>query len=56
VPGSGLVAWQAPHPSAPQSAQLQPGLPIQVVERLGAWARVVASNGWWGWVDGRLLP
>ena len=56
VPASGLVAWQAPHPSAPQSAQLQPGLPLQVVERLGAWARVVASNGWWGWVDGRLLP
>jgi 5,10-methylenetetrahydrofolate reductase len=56
VPAGGMLAWQAPHPSAPQSAQLQPGLPIQVVERLGAWARVVASNGWWGWVDGRLLP
>jgi 5,10-methylenetetrahydrofolate reductase len=56
VPSGGLAAWQAPHPAAPQAAQLQPGLPIQVVERLGAWARVVASNGWWGWVDGRLLP
>jgi methylenetetrahydrofolate reductase (NADPH) len=56
VPPGGLAAWQAPHPAAPQAAQLQPGLPIQVVERLGAWARVVASNGWWGWVDGRLLP
>jgi hypothetical protein len=56
VPAGGMVAWQAPHPSAPQTAQLQPGLPIQVVERLGAWARVVASNGWWGWVDGRMLP
>jgi methylenetetrahydrofolate reductase (NADPH) len=55
VPAGGMVAWQAPHPSAPQSARLQPGLPIQVVERLGAWARVVASNGWWGWVDGRML-
>jgi 5,10-methylenetetrahydrofolate reductase len=56
VPAGGMVAWQAPHPSAPQSARLHPGLPIQVVERLGAWARVVASNGWWGWVDGRMLP
>ena len=56
VPAGGMVAWQAPHPSAPQSARLQPGLPVQVVERLGAWARVVASNGWWGWVDGRMLP
>jgi 5,10-methylenetetrahydrofolate reductase len=56
VPAGGMAAWQAPHPSAPQSAQLQAGLPIQVVERLGAWARVVASNGWWGWVDGRMLP
>ena len=56
VPAGGMVAWQAPHPSAPQTAQLQPGLPVQVVERLGAWARVVASNGWWGWVDGRMLP
>lgn len=56
VPGGGLQAWQAPHPQAPHSARLDPGLPIQVVERLGAWARVVASNGWWGWVDGRLLP
>jgi 5,10-methylenetetrahydrofolate reductase len=56
VPPGGMTAWQAPHPSAPQSAQLQAGLPIQVVERLGAWARVVASNGWWGWVDGRVLP
>ena len=56
VPGEGLQAWQAPDPSAPQTARLAPGLPVQVVERLGAWARVVASNGWWGWVDGRLLP
>jgi 5,10-methylenetetrahydrofolate reductase len=56
VPAGGMAAWQAPHPSAPQTAQLQAGLPVQVVERLGAWARVVASNGWWGWVDGRMLP
>jgi hypothetical protein len=56
VPAGGMQAWQAPHPQAPQSASLQPGLPVQVVERLGDWARVVASNGWWGWVDGRILP
>jgi len=28
---------------------------VKVVERAGAWARVVCSNGWTGWVDGRLL-
>jgi 5,10-methylenetetrahydrofolate reductase len=56
VPGGGMLAWQAPHPQAPQTARLQPGLPVQVVERLGDWARVMASNGWWGWVDGRMLP
>jgi SH3-like domain-containing protein len=35
---------------------LAAGLPVAVVERRGGWARVVASNGWSGWVDGSRLP
>jgi hypothetical protein len=30
-------------------------LELVVVERAGDWARVVAVNGWSGWVDGRRL-
>jgi hypothetical protein len=30
-------------------------LDLMVVQRVGDWARVVASNGWTGWVDARLL-
>jgi SH3-like domain-containing protein len=31
------------------------GVPVQVVERSGDWARIVTSNGWTAWVDGRRL-
>jgi hypothetical protein len=31
------------------------GLDLQVIQRVGDWARVVAVNGWSGWVDARLL-
>ncbi len=30
-------------------------LELVVVELAGDWARVVAVNGWTGWVDGRRL-
>jgi hypothetical protein len=30
-------------------------LELVVIERAGDWARVGASNGWSGWVDGRRL-
>jgi hypothetical protein len=55
VPAQGLRAWQAPDPSGPVVANLAPGLPIQVSEVRGAWARVICSNGWTGWIDGRLI-
>ena len=45
----------APDPAGPVVANLAPGLPIQVAEVRGAWARVVCSNGWVGWIDGRLI-
>lgn len=56
VPGGGLRTWPQPDPKSLEGPRLDPGLPIQVAERKGAWARVVASNGWSGWVDGRLIP
>ncbi len=55
VPPQGLRAWGAPDPSGPVVANLAPGLPIQVVEVRGAWARVICSNGWTGWIDGRII-
>jgi hypothetical protein len=55
VPAQGLRAWGAPDPSGPVVANLAPGLPIQVTEVRGAWARVVCSNGWTGWIDGRII-
>lgn len=57
VPPSGLDARSAPDPSAPVAARLDPGLPVAVTERQGDWARIVCTNGWVAWVDGRgLLP
>ena len=55
VPPQGLRAWGAPDPAGPVVATLAPGLPIQVSEVRGAWARVICSNGWTGWIDGRII-
>ncbi|MDQ3447833.1 MAG: PrsW family glutamic-type intramembrane protease [Chloroflexota bacterium] len=55
VPDSTLQAWAAPDPSRPPIATLAARLDVRLVERTGDWARVVASNGWTGWVDARLL-
>jgi RsiW-degrading membrane proteinase PrsW (M82 family) len=55
VSAQGMAAWAAPDPAQPPTAQLAPGVQLVVVEAQGAWARVQGSNGWIGWVDGRLL-
>jgi hypothetical protein len=56
VPATGLPAWGAPDAAAAPVAQLPPGTELLLAEALpNGWARVVASNGWTGWVDGRLL-
>ncbi len=55
VPAQGMPAWAGPDGSVAPVATLGAGLPLAVVEGLGAWAHVTASNGWSGWVDGRLL-
>ncbi|MFE9436145.1 hypothetical protein [Streptomyces sp. NPDC006640] len=54
VPQDGLPAWETPDPSRPTVA-LDALLPVQLVDRLGDWGRVVCANGWSAWVDGRLL-
>ena len=50
-----MAAWAAPDPSLPVSVTLAGQLEVAVVERSGDWSRVVAVNGWTGWVDGRRL-
>jgi SH3-like domain-containing protein len=55
VPAPGLLAWTHPDPTAEPVATLAAGVELRVVAESGAWARVVAANGWEGWVDGRAL-
>jgi RsiW-degrading membrane proteinase PrsW (M82 family) len=55
VPATGMAAWDAPDGSRPPSVTLAGGVQLTIVEQQGAWARVMGSNGWTGWVDGRLL-
>ncbi|MGW1029623.1 hypothetical protein ACWD4J_39090 [Streptomyces sp. NPDC002577] len=54
VPQDGLPSWETPDATRP-SAALDGLLPVQLVDRRGDWGRIVCSNGWSGWVDGRLL-
>ncbi|SDD17589.1 hypothetical protein [Streptomyces prasinopilosus] len=54
VPGDGMPAWEALDPAGPVVG-LDPLLPVRLVERRGDWSRVLCSNGWSAWVDGRLL-
>jgi hypothetical protein len=54
VPREGMATWSAPDGAQP-SAPLDPLLPVELIDRRGDWARVLCSNGWSAWVDGRLL-
>lgn len=55
VPPDGMAAWSSPDGTVQPVAQLGARTELEVVSQLGAWAEVRASNGWVGWVDGRLL-
>ena len=55
VPTPGMLAWLHPDPAEEPAATLAAGVELRVVGESGAWARVVAANGWEGWVDGRAL-
>jgi hypothetical protein len=50
-----MRAWETPNGTGPPAATLDPYLEVQVVERRNDWARIVCSNGWEAWVDGRRL-
>src|SRR4051812_12900121 len=54
VPAGGLPTWANPDTPAPGAA-LDAGLEVEVTETRDDWARVVCSNGWAAWVDGRRL-
>jgi hypothetical protein len=54
IPAEGMTAWSSPDPTS-SSVAVAGGLPVTVAERNGGWARVVAANGWSGWVDGSRL-
>ncbi|WP_369194134.1 hypothetical protein [Streptomyces djakartensis] len=54
VPQHGMPAWEAPDPSRP-TVDLDPLLPVQLLERRGDWGHVLCFNGWSAWVDGRGL-
>ena len=56
VPHTGMPAWSQPDPRVNPVTQLGPSLDVMVVEwQPSGWARIVCSNQWSGWVDGRLL-
>jgi len=55
VPPQGMQAWAAPDPAGAVIATLGGHLPVHVTEVRGAWAHILCSNGWTGWVDDRLL-
>jgi hypothetical protein len=48
-------AWAQPDPAGPRAGTVRRRVPVQVTERRGDWARVVAENGWSGWIDSREL-
>jgi hypothetical protein len=56
VPAGGLWAWNEPDPTRSADATLDAGLEVRVLEqRADGWARVLCSNGWSAWTDGRRL-
>lgn len=55
APPGGMSAWTQPDGSAQPAAHIEARVELQLLERTGDWARIVCSNGWQAWVDGRLL-
>jgi hypothetical protein len=56
VPARGLPTWPRPDAALAPEQRLDPGLDVMVVESYpNGWARIVCSNAWSAWVDGRLL-
>ena len=54
APAEGLRTWASADTTQPTAA-IPAGLEVQLLERRGDWARILCSNGWDAWVDGREL-
>jgi hypothetical protein len=52
VQPAGTTTWAEPGTTG---VALDANLPVQVLEWREGWARIVCSNGWEAWVDGREL-
>jgi Bacterial SH3 domain len=48
-------AWAQPDAALAAVATIEQRTQVQVLERYGDWTRVLCSNGWSGWIDGRDL-
>jgi hypothetical protein len=55
VPLPGLDGYRGPDAATGVQGRLPAGTPVTVIEARGSWARVLCSNGWTAWVDGRPL-
>jgi hypothetical protein len=55
TPPGGLATYPQPDVSAAPGPMVAAGLDVQLVERWGDWAKIVCTNGWSAWVDGRQL-
>jgi hypothetical protein len=56
APPGGVAAWSAPDSTRQPDVLLDPGLDVMVTETLPTgWAHITCSNGWSGWVEGRML-
>lgn len=53
APAGGMPAWETPDSAGTTAATLDADVRFRVTERRGDWARIVCSNGWSAWVDGR---
>ena len=55
TPRQEISFWAQPDGALPAAGTLPRETPVRFEEVRGPWARVSASNGWSGWVDGQLL-
>ena len=53
--GDGQPAWEEADKSKASVANLDPGLPVRVIEQRDGLAQVVCSNGWVGWTEAEPL-
>ena len=56
IPPGGLPVWPSPDPASGSPGTAGAGLEVDVLESTATgWAKVRFSNGWEGWLDGRLI-